>query len=871
MSNNLVIVESPAKAKTINKYLGSDYTVLASYGHVRDLVNKDGSVKPDDDFSMLWELGDRAGKTLSDIKKAIKKADTLYLAPDPDREGEAIAWHVKELLNESKLLKGKKVHRVTFNQITKKAVQEAFAHTRELDQPLIEAYLARRALDYLVGFNLSPVLWRKLPGSRSAGRVQSVALRLICEREAEIEKFEAQEYWSIEAQVHTDSSKAFLARLTHLQDEKLGKMGISSEAEAKKAVSAIEKSSLLIKNIEKKQVKRTPSPPFITSTMQMEAARKLGYSASQTMRLAQQLYEGVDIGGETVGLITYMRTDGITLSEEAVAQARTLIAETYGKEYVPEKPRIYKSKAKNAQEAHEAIRPTDLSKKPESIKRYLDDKQAALYDLIWKRTMASEMDNALLEQMAVDIVDKAGKTTLRANGSNVVFDGFLKIYHEDKDDEEYVDEKDTRLPPLKEQESILLDTVTPNQHFTQPPPRFSEASLVKVLEELGIGRPSTYASILQVLRDRKYVVLEKKRFTPEDRGLLVTTFLTSFFEKYVDYDFTANLEEQLDSIAAGDINWKETLHAFWKDFSAAIEQTKELTITNVIDHLNDALGHHFFPPKADGSPPRDCPACSENKKKDKNVEIGELSLKLGKFGAFVGCSNYPDCRFTRPLIVPEGEDGTDGAALSNEPKELGKDPDSGRTVTLRRGPYGPYVQIDPPPETAEEKAAWEAVLKEQEDKYLARVKKAEEKGKEPPKKPKPKKKPVAKPKRQGIPKDIPLADVDLKMALKLLSLPRDVGHHPETGLMIQAGIGRFGPFLKHNDKFKSIPKDDDVLTIGMNRAVELLAQPSKKRASKKSAKKSEKKTAKKSASSKKTSTKKKSSSKKSASKKKKSS
>lgn len=817
MTTNLVIVESPAKAKTINKYLGSDFEVLASYGHVRDLVSKDGSVLPDEDFAMRWELGERAAKNVNDIKKAVKRADAVFLATDPDREGEAISWHIQEILNEAKLTQGKEVKRVTFNEITKKAVLDAFNHARALDQDLIDAYLARRALDYLVGFNISPVLWRKLPGSKSAGRVQSVALRLICEREAEIEKFKTQEYWSIEALLHNKDGAPFTARLTTLAGNKLDKLDIGSADEAHKAADRIRAKNLKIQKIEKKQVRRNPYPPFITSSLQMEASRKLGLSAAQTMRLAQQLYEA--------GYITYMRTDGTTLSGEAVAQARDVIKKDYGAKYLPDAPRLYKSKAKNAQEAHEAIRPTDLSKSRAGD----DDQQRRLYDLIWKRTMASQMENAVLDQVSADISDGTDDVVLRATGSIIAFDGFLTLYIETKDEDEE-DEESKLLPPLNEGDAAKLIDVRENQHFTQPPPRYSEASLVKKLEELGIGRPSTYASILQVLRDRNYVTMDRKRFIPEDRGRLVTTFLAKFFARYVDYDFTANLEEELDAIASGQTQWKEALRQFWIDFHKAVSETKDLTITEVIDHLDADLGPHFFP---NGEADRACPACAQEKRAN-----GRLSLRLGKFGAFIACSNYPDCKFTKPLEMPS-EDGDESAALANEPKILGADPATGRSVSLRRGPYGPYVQIDPGEETAAEKAEWDAVLQKQQDDYKAKVEKALAAGKKPPKEPKPKKKPAPKPKRQGIPKDISIEDVDLKVALRLLALPRDVGTHPESGLMIKAGIGRFGPYLLHDGKFKSIPKDDDVLTIGMNRAVELLAQPAKPRFGKKPAEKKE--------------------------------
>ena len=773
---NLVIVESPAKAKTINKYLGPDYEVIASYGHVRDLPPKDGSVLPDEGFAMKWELGDRASKPVNEIKRAVKKAKALYLCTDPDREGEAISWHIKALLDDDKLLAGKSVRRVTFNEITKRAIQDAFAHPRDLDEHLIQAYLARRALDYLVGFNISPVLWRKLPGSRSAGRVQSVALRLICEREAEIEKFRAQEYWSVEARLHSADGAPFSARLTHLSGNKLDKFDIPNESAAKAAEARIRNKKLIVQNVEKKQIRRSPAPPFITSTLQQEASRKLRLSASQTMRLAQKLYEGVDIGGDTVGLITYMRTDGTTLSGDAITQCREVIKKNYGGKYLPDQPRVYKSKVKNAQEAHEAIRPTDLSRTPDEVRGYLDGEMAALYDLVWKRTMASQMENAVLDQVSADISDGTDDVILRAVGTTIGFDGFLTLYHEDQDDAEE-SEEDRRLPPLSQGDATKLIDVVPEQHFTQPPPRFSEASLVKNMEELGIGRPSTYASIIQVLQDRKYVQIDKRRFLPEDRGRLVTAFLKKFFARYVDYDFTATLEEELDAIAEGTIKWKDALKQFWKDFSRAIGEAKNLTITEVIDHLNEELGAHFFPQSKEGGDPRLCPACSK----------GQLSLKLGKFGAFVGCSDYPECRYTRPLIATseesEGGEGEDKAlaALSNEPKTLGTDPASGRPVTLRRGPYGAYVQIDPAEGTKD------------------------------------------KPKRQGVPKGVKIDDMDLPAALKLLELPREVGAHPQTGEMIKAGVGRFGPFLLHQGTYTSIPKSDDVLTIGINRAVDLIA------------------------------------------------
>lgn len=763
-AENLVIVESPSKAKTINKYLGNKYKVLASFGHVRDLPPKNGSVLPEEDFAMSWQVSDRGKKTLKEITDALKDADSLFLATDPDREGEAISWHVQNFLDEKKKLKDKKVFRVTFNEITKSAVTNAFDHARELDQDLVDAYLARRALDYLVGFTLSPVLWRKLPGSKSAGRVQSVALRLITEREAEIDIFKPQEYWSIDSLLKNPDGARFNARLTHLAGNKLDKFDLPNEKLATAAVERVQNKDLKVQKIEKKKVNRNPAAPFITSSLQQEASRKLGFSATQTMRTAQSLYEGTEIDGATTGLITYMRTDGITLSPEAVMQTREVIEKKYGKEYVPSSPRMYKSKAKNAQEAHEAIRPTSLSRTPEFVRKYVNDTEAKLYELIWKRTMACQMASAVMDQMSVDISDGTDDVVLRANGSAIAFDGFLKLYRESFDDPNEDKKDDERLlPPLNEGDALKILDITPEQHFTQPPPRYSEASLVKRMEELGIGRPSTYASILQVLQDRNYVVLDKKRFIPEDRGRIVVTFLKNYFPRYVEYEFTAGMEEELDAISGGHVSYKEALRLFWKDFKAAIDATKDLKISDVIDALNEELAPHFFP-----NEDKKCPSCDD----------GMLSLKLGKFGAFIGCSTYPDCRYTKQLAVDKGDD--DGLNLDAGPVELGTHPDIGKAISLRKGPYGPYVQM----ETEDEK----------------------------------------KPKRQGLPKGLSPSEVDLERAVSLLALPRDVGTHPDTGEMITAGIGRYGPFVKHQSTYKSIPKDEDVLTIGMNRAVELLAQ-----------------------------------------------
>jgi DNA topoisomerase-1 len=768
---NVVVVESPAKAKTINKYLGRDYTVIASYGHVRDLPPKDGSVRPDQDFAMDWEVEGRAVQRIGEIAKAVKGASKLYLATDPDREGEAISWHVLQVLAARKALKGVDVKRVVFNEVTKTAVLAAFAHPREINQELVDAYLARRALDYLVGFTLSPVLWRKLPGSRSAGRVQSVALRLICDREAEIEAFKSQEYWTVEATFRTVDGASFAARLTHLDCAKLDRLALGSSSAAERAKAAIEARRFAVASVETKTVRRHPQPPFTTSTLQQEASRKLGFGATRTMKIAQRLYEGVDIGGETVGLISYMRTDGVQLSAEAIAATRGLVGRDYGARYLPGEPRVYRTRAKNAQEAHEAIRPTDVARRPEHVAPHLEDEQRKLYELIWRRTVASQMESAVLDQSTIDIGAPDGQVVLRATGTVVVFDGFLTLYQEGRDDSED-EEGQARLPKLAAHDALERGAVATDQHFTQPPPRYSEASLVKRLEELGIGRPSTYASIIQVLQDRSYVRLDQRRFLPEDRGRLVTQFLSSFFERYVEYGFTADLEAQLDEISGGRIDWRAVLREFWGPFIAAIEDTKDLTITQVIDALDAALGQHFFPPNGDGRDPRLCPACQN----------GRLGLRLGRTGGFIGCSNYPNCRYTRPLAVEaDGAAAANGADLA-QPKVLGHDPATGEAVTLRKGPFGVYVQLG-------------------EGDKEAKV----------------------KPKRASLPRTVSPADVTLEMALGLLALPREIGIHPETGRPIVAGIGRFGPYLKLGPVYKSLGKDDDVLTIGLNRAVVLLA------------------------------------------------
>ncbi len=761
---NLVIVESPAKAKTINKYLGPGYEVLASYGHVRDLPPKDGSVAPDDDFKMIWQVDSRAQPRINEIAKALKGADKLILATDPDREGEAISWHILEILKDKGAIDGKKIERVVFNAITKQAVAEAMANPRDIDAALVDAYLARRALDYLVGFTLSPVLWRKLPGSRSAGRVQSVALRLVCERELEIEKFVAKEYWSIAAQLATPRNEVFEARLVGADGKKITRLDVGSGQEAADFKKALDEANFTVASVEAKPAKRNPYAPFSTSTLQQEASRKLGFAPAITMRIAQRLYEGIELGGETVGLITYMRTDGIELDQSAIKGARDVIEAEYGKKYVPDTPRVYKNKSKHAQEAHEAVRPTDLSRKPSDVAKFLEGDQAKLYELIWIRTVASQMESAELERTTVDIKAKAGarELELRATGTVVKFDGFLAVYQEGQDDATE-DEDANRLPAMEANEKLDRREIKTTQHFTEPPPRYSEASLVKRMEELGIGRPSTYASTLQVLRDRAYVRIDKKRLIPEDKGRVVIAFLEAYFKRYVEYDFTADLEEKLDEIANHNIDWKAVLRDFWQDFIGSVNEIKDVRISQVLDVLDEILAPHIFPPREDGGDPRQCPQCGN----------GRLNLKTGKFGGFVGCSNYPECRFTRPLTADGGMSGT---------KLLGPDPETGMDVTLRGGRFGPYVQLG-----------------EQKDKE-------------------------EKPKRAGLPKNTELDTVDLKYALALLSLPREVGKHPESGEPILAGIGRYGAYIKHQTSYANLEEGDDVLTIGINRAVTLLAE-----------------------------------------------
>ncbi|MDR6788146.1 DNA topoisomerase-1 [Sphingomonas sp. BE138] len=752
----LVIVESPAKAKTIEKYLGSDYRVLASYGHVRDLPPRDGSVNPDEGFAMEWENYADKTKQLKAIADAAKTADRLILATDPDREGEAISWHVQEVLAKRKALP-KDVQRVTFNAITKQAVTQAMQAPRDLDTDLIDAYRARRALDYLVGFTLSPVLWRKLPGAKSAGRVQSVALRLIVDREREIEAFRAQEYWSITAAMEQDGMP-FSARLVQWQGKKLDRLSIGAEGDALKAKADVEAGNFSVQSVETKPATRNPPPPFTTSTLQQEAARKLGFSADHTMRIAQQLYED--------GAITYMRTDGVQMDGSAISAARAAIADRYDGGYVPDKPRQYQTKAKNAQEAHEAIRPTDFSKD-----RVGGGDHARLYDLVWKRALASQMASARMERTTIELADGTGRNLLRATGQVVLFPGYLALYEEGQDDKGFrggsaqqgdaEDEDAKRLPRMREGDSPAKKDIVAEQHFTQPPPRFSEASLVKRMEELGIGRPSTYASIIKTLKDRAYVRVEKNRFFAEESGRLVTAFLERFFEKYVGFDYTAGLEEELDDVSGGRAQWQAVLEAFWRDFKPRTAEVMEQKPSEVTAALDQFLAPYLFPEKADGSDPRLCPAC----------HAGQLALRGGKFGAFIACSNYPECKYTRRFAQ-----GGDAAAEDTGPEQLGHDPETGLPVERKSGRFGPYIQLG--------------------------------EGKEA--------------KRASIPKDI--GDLDLEMALRLLHLPRTVGQHPETGQPITASIGRYGPYLLHDGKYARLSSTAEVFETGMNAAVVKLAE-----------------------------------------------
>ena len=754
----LVVVESPAKAKTINKYLGSDYKVLASYGHIRDLPSKDGSVDPDNDFAMTWEFSPVGKKHLNDIIAALKDCDTLILASDPDREGEAIAWHILEELKEKKKLNGKKIERVVFHEITKSAVKEGIENPREIDQDLVSAYMARRALDYLVGFNLSPILWRKLPGSKSAGRVQSVSLRLICDRENEIDKFKAEEYWTIDVDLLTAQKAEMLTHLINLDGKKLDKFTINSEEKALAAKAKIEAQDFAISNVERKKASRYPAPPFTTSTLQQEAARKLRFSAKKTMQVAQKLYEA--------GIITYMRTDAVNLSKEAIKACREAIEKYFGASYLPKTAKEYKNKTKNAQEAHEAIRPSDVMNTPKKMELKLDSDAYKLYELIWKRTVACQMNPAILDRVVVDAKSADGKILLRANGQVIQFDGFLKLYQESKDDSDD-DDENAILPNVETGESVEKKEIKPAQHFTTPPPRFTEASLVKKLEELGIGRPSTYANIIAVLQERKYVKVEKLRFIPEDRGRIVTVFLENFFKKYVEYDFTAQMEEFLDDVSAGAMQWKKLLAGFWAKFIKNIDEVKPLQLTEVINKVDEALSAHLFPPREDGSDPRICPKCGK----------GRLSIKFGKFGAFLGCSNYPECSYTKPLTDTKEEE-EEAANASAQKLASGEDKIlcqmNEQNVYLRKGPYGYYVQLGDASGNTE------------------------------------------KPKRCSLPKFVKPEELTAEQAQILLSLPRDLGNG------IEANIGKFGQYIKQGTKSKSLSGEDNIFNITSERAEELL-------------------------------------------------
>ena len=763
----LVIVESPAKAQTINKYLGSDYKVIASVGHIRDLPSKDGAVLPNDNFKMSWEMHKDKEKVVKEIIGELKSADSLILATDPDREGEAISWHLKEILNSKKTIMQKPVERVVFNEITKNAVLDAMKKPREINTELVEAYLARRALDHLIGFSISPILWRKLPGSKSAGRVQSVALKLICEREIEIEKFNIEEYWSISSIFSKNNNENFSAKLFVLDSKKLAKMDLKSEDNANEALDKIRKSSFNISKIETKRVKRNPLAPFTTSTLQQEASNKLGFGASRTMRIAQKLYEGINIGSETTGLITYMRTDGVQLSSQAIDELRNEITNRHGKDYIPQTPRVYKSKAANAQEAHEAIRPTSISRDPENMSQYLDNEQLKLYELIWKRTISSQMQSAELDETAADISNKDMSIIFRANGSQVYFPGFF-VYRDREDDK--------ILPKLVENEDVDLEKADGEQHFTQPPPRFTDASLIKKMEELGIGRPSTYASILQVLINRSYVEKEKGKHIPQERGRILTAFLNNFFGQYIEYDFTADLEKKLDKVSDGKLNYKKLLEEFWDGFKPHLNKMSELERDKILEALENELSDLFFPKEdltKNGEPNKKCPTCSN----------GKLGLELGKYGAFIGCSNYPECKFTKQIASNQNEENdANSTFMPNDDGILGIDPESGLNAIIKKGPYGIYLQL------GDEK----------------------------------------KPKRTSIPKLVEAKGIDLQKALAFLSLPRLIGKHPETGQDISAGIGRYGPYLKYDINFISIPADETVINIGLNHAVVLIGENSEK-------------------------------------------
>ena len=766
---NVLIVESPSKAKSINKYLGGNFKVLASVGHVRDLAAKNDSIDTENDFKMKWETSDRGKKVIKDIADAAKNSENLYLATDPDREGEAIAWHVETMLREMPKLSNLNIHRITFNEITKNAVLESLKEPRKVDKNLVNAYLARRALDFLVGFNLSPVLWRKLPGSKSAGRVQSVALKIITERELEIEKFNPEEYWSLKAIFNKNQDKQFEGKLIKINDNKIDKLSIKTETEASNFLEKINLSNYKIKEIQKKETKRNPYAAFTTSSMQIEASRKLGFSANQTMRTAQKLYEGTEIDGETTGLITYMRTDSVIMSKDAIAEVRTYVIKKLGENYIPNEPRVYKSKAKNAQEAHECIRPTNINLDPSYLKKYLNVDEYKLYEIIWQRAVSSQMASAIIDQVSVNIENENSDIIFRSNGSSIKFPGMLAVYQESKEEDKKEDEEENSnlLPLLNKDDALNLIKAEKNQHFTMPPPRYTEASLVKKLEELGIGRPSTYASIIKVLQDREYVILDKKRFNPHDRGRVVSVFLENYFNKYVEYDFTADMENQLDEISDGKLDWKEVIQKFWDTFKKLCDDTIGKSNREIIDVLDNALGPHFFPPMGEDKD-RKCPIC----------ENGRIGLKVGKFGGFVGCSNYPECKYT--VQFNQIKDAKNGVLTG--PKEIGIYPETGEVITIRKGPYGVYMQVG---EGTDEK----------------------------------------KPKRVSIPKNFEPDEIGLNTEIQLLALPRKLGFHPDNNLTISAGIGMYGPYILHNKKYKGLEKTDNILDVGLERAIELIAKP----------------------------------------------
>ena len=771
----LVVVESPAKAQTINRYLGKDYKVLASIGHIRDLPSKEGAVLPNEGFKMIWGLTKDKEKVINNIVKELKDSSSLILATDPDREGEAISWHINEILKEKKLFADKKIERVVFNEITKNSILNAMKNPRKINSELVEAYLARRALDHLIGFSISPILWRKLPGSRSAGRVQSVALRLICERESEIEKFVTKEFWSILANFSNTTNERFSGKLIEYKKEKLKKFDISSKDYADEILKNVQINKFNVSKIEKKRVKRNPFPPFTTSTLQQEASRKIGFSASKTMMVAQKLYEGIKLSNETSGLITYMRTDGVQIGKESLSNIRNRILLDYGENYLPQSPRIYKSKAANAQEAHEAIRPTNFDLDPKSISSFLDKDQFKLYDLIWKRTISSQMQSAELDKTSVDITSNDMNIVFRVNGSQIYFPGFLKIYKEgiDENNLDKIDENEDSkiIPPLKENENLSLNSCENLQHFTQPPPRYTDASLVKKMEELGIGRPSTYASILKVLIDRSYVKKESGKYTPEERGRILTAFLTNFFGKYIQYDFTAELEKNLDMISDGKLNYKSLLEKFWIDFKSHLDKMSNLERTEILQTLENELEELFFSSETDESKTtRICPKCNN----------GKLGLQLGKYGAFIGCQNYPECKYTKQIAKNEKEELEFDSSILDENGLLGQDYESGENIYIKKGPYGVYIQ----------------------------------------------KGDTKKPKRIGIPKLIDPKNIDLNKAINLLALPRTIGLHPESKHEITATIGRFGPYLKHGINSVSLPPDETILNIGLNHAVVLLSEKS---------------------------------------------